>query len=281
MEQHATSATDVLLNTAVQEFASVTGFPLAFGGFEHNGIATISAITGHRTGVLQGLQVAEGKGLGGRSLSESRPRLTYDYRRSQLITHDYDANVLPEGIQSLFAYPVMYHGRVRALLYGGSRTPGFPRDALAQGAAGVARELVQELRVADEIEQRLRLSTPHTIETPASLLEELRLSHAELRAITSSVHDRGLRAQLEAVVARLERAATPHKVATTPRVQLTPREVDVLCQAAVGASNAEVGFTLGLTESTVKSYMKTAMVKLDASTRHAAVTAARRMGLIL
>ena len=46
------------------------------------------------------------------------------------------------------------------------------------------------------------------------------------------------------------------------------------------ATNAEIATSLDLREGTVKSYLQSAMAKLDASTRHAAVATARRAGLL-
>jgi DNA-binding CsgD family transcriptional regulator len=63
-------------------------------------------------------------------------------------------------------------------------------------------------------------------------------------------------------------------------VRLSPRETDVLACAALGYTNAQVAHALGLKEATVKAYLGSAMSKLDASTRHAAVTRARRAGLL-
>jgi DNA-binding NarL/FixJ family response regulator len=74
--------------------------------------------------------------------------------------------------------------------------------------------------------------------------------------------------------------AVPATTGPIPRVHLSPRETDVLACAALGATNAEIGTQLGLREGTVKAYLGTAMSKLDASTRHAAVARARRMGLL-
>jgi DNA-binding CsgD family transcriptional regulator len=54
----------------------------------------------------------------------------------------------------------------------------------------------------------------------------------------------------------------------------------ILACAALGATNAEIASQLGLREGTVKAYLGSAMSKLDASTRHAAVTKARRAGLL-
>ncbi len=64
-----------------------------------------------------------------------------------------------------------------------------------------------------------------------------------------------------------------------PAATLTPRELDVITQIAIGCSNAEAG-ELGVGESTLKSYLHAAMRKLDARNRVEAVTAARRAGSI-
>ncbi|MBT2675680.1 response regulator transcription factor [Streptomyces sp. ISL-14] len=61
---------------------------------------------------------------------------------------------------------------------------------------------------------------------------------------------------------------------------LSPRELYVLAQVALGCSNTEVGRRLSLLPKTVKSYLRNAMRKLGASTRFEAVVAARRQGLL-
>ena len=66
----------------------------------------------------------------------------------------------------------------------------------------------------------------------------------------------------------------------TSTVTLSPRETDVLACAAIGATNAQIAAQLSLREGTVKAYLSSAMSKLDASTRFAAVTKARRSGLL-
>jgi LuxR family transcriptional regulator, regulator of acetate metabolism len=54
----------------------------------------------------------------------------------------------------------------------------------------------------------------------------------------------------------------------------------VLALVAVGCGNGAVAERLGLTVHTVKSYLKSAMGKLDSHTRGEAVHAARGAGLI-
>jgi DNA-binding NarL/FixJ family response regulator len=61
---------------------------------------------------------------------------------------------------------------------------------------------------------------------------------------------------------------------------LSPRELDMLAHVALGKRNGQIASQLGLTEATVKSYISTAMRKLNASSRYEAVIAARRAGLM-
>jgi DNA-binding NarL/FixJ family response regulator len=61
---------------------------------------------------------------------------------------------------------------------------------------------------------------------------------------------------------------------------LTSREVEVLREVAVGTSNREIASHLGLTESTVKSHLKSLMAKLDANDRTHAVVIATKRGIL-
>ncbi len=63
-------------------------------------------------------------------------------------------------------------------------------------------------------------------------------------------------------------------------VVLSPRETDVLSHVALGCSNAEIAQRLSVGAETVKSYLRSAMSKLDVHSRHEAVVAARKSGLL-
>lgn len=278
-----TQSDEQLVAHAVDQLTRRTRFPVAFGGFESEGAVHVSAIAGARTRALDGLVVQPGRGLGGKALIEKRPRLALDYRSSRSITHDYDRAVLGEGIATLFAVPVMVSGRARGVLYCGSWSESPVGDVIAGPAFDVAGELATELRVRDEVSRRLSLAPPATgpISLTTSTREELRESYAELRSIASSVEDAGIRERLAGVERRL--AALSHEVGEATLeldVHLTPRETDVLACAALGATNAGIAATLALKEVTVKSYLQSAMAKLDAPTRHAAVAKARRAGIL-
>ncbi|MFD4958455.1 response regulator transcription factor [Microbacterium sp. NPDC058389] len=271
------------LDHAVAELVRRTRFPVAFGGLVLDGAIHVTSIHGARTHSLDGLVVEAARGLGGRALIEKRPRLAIDYRSARSITHDYDRAVLGEGIATLFAVPILVEGRARGVIYCGSWAEAPVGDVVARPAFAVADELSSELRIRDEVQRRLTLtrsSTPPSA-LPAATREGLRESYAELRSIAAIVGDPVVRARLDRLEQRL--AALSHDAVDQPielDVRLSPREVDVLACAALGSTNAEIAATLDLKEGTVKSYLQSAMAKLDASTRHAAVVMARRAGIL-
>jgi DNA-binding NarL/FixJ family response regulator len=191
--------------------------------------------------------------------------------------------VLGEGIATLFAVPVIVGERARGVIYCGSWAESPVGDVVARPAFDVAGELSSELRIRDEVRRRLS-AVPAPAEGPAlapAAREELRETYAELRSIAAVVDDPAVRERLAGIERRL--AALSMSEADAPLdldVRLSPREIDVLACAALGATNAEIAGTLALREGTVKSYLQSAMAKLDASTRHAAVARARRAGLL-
>ncbi|QCR44271.1 DNA-binding response regulator [Curtobacterium sp. SGAir0471] len=65
-----------------------------------------------------------------------------------------------------------------------------------------------------------------------------------------------------------------------PRVSLSVREIEVLGLVAAGASNGEVARTLHISEATVKSHLVHVFSKLGVSSRTAAVSAARALGVL-
>lgn len=274
-----------LLSRSVRDLSVRTRFPVAFGGWATDGLVRVTSIHGQRTRSLEGLAVHADRGLGGKAMRELRPRMTADYRTSRQITHDYDGHVLGEGISALLAVPVIVGGRTRAVLYGGSWSSADVGDVVAAAAFQVADALGAELRIRDEVERRLAAAPPPgdaSTLVPAQR-EELRESYAELRSIAARIDDRALKDRIAQVERRLAAlSGEDAAIAAEPAldVRLSPREVDVLACAALGATNAEIAGTLALREGTVKAYLGSAMSKLDASTRHAAVAKARRAGLL-
>ena len=66
----------------------------------------------------------------------------------------------------------------------------------------------------------------------------------------------------------------------TPRLDLTPREVEVLRLTAKGLGNRDIARIIGRTEETVKIHLKHVMAKLDVTGRTEAVTLALQRGII-
>nr|WP_258132620.1 LuxR C-terminal-related transcriptional regulator [Microbacterium sp. MYb72] len=271
-----------LVARAVRELATRTRFPVAFGGLVEEGVVRVTSIVGNRTHSLDGLRVRPERGLGGRAMMEQRPRMTSDYGSSQQITHDYDGFVLGEGIRTLLALPIVVSGRPRGVLYAGAWDETPVGGVTTAPAMQVAQSVADELRIRDEVDRRLRAAQGSDAVAP-SQREELRESFAELRSIAASIDDADLRARIAGVESRLVALAgdaLPTTTGPVPTIHLSRRETDVLACAALGATNAEIATQLGLRESTVKAYLGSAMSKLDASTRHAAVARARRAGLL-
>ncbi|GAA1698155.1 LuxR C-terminal-related transcriptional regulator [Microbacterium sediminicola] len=270
-----------LIASAVRGLTESTRFPVAFGGWEQNGAVHVTATSGTRTHMIDGLVVRAERGLGGRAIIERRPRLALDYRTSRSITHDYDRAILGEGISTLFAIPIIVSGRTRGLLYCGSWRETSIEGMSANPAFSIAQSLAAEVRIRDEVADRVSASSS-TVLPPlgGAAREELRESYAELRAIAGSIDDPVMRERLAAVERRI--AALSGDGAPSERVDttLSRREVDVLSCASLGQTNAQIAENLGLRAGTVKSYLQSAMSKLGVSTRHAAVTKARRAGIL-
>ena len=271
-----------LISRAVQDLARRSRFPVTFGGVADDGAIHVTSIVGARSRSIQGLVVHPQRGLGGRALVEGRPQLALDYRTARGITHDYDRAILGEGLVTLFAVPVVTGGRTRGVLYCGSWGQSAVDAEVAKPALKIAGELATEFRIRDEVERRLAVARPD-VAAPMldpSAREELRESFAQLRAIAASITDPAIRSRITEVQQRLTSLGSPTPEGEKLDVRLSPRELDVLSCAALGSTNAEISEQLGLRETTVKSYLATAMSKLSASTRHAAVANARRAGLL-
>lgn len=286
LEPHASS----VIEAAVADVARQSGIPVAFGGATVDGTVAVTSVIGARTHALDGLTVSPRLGLGGQSLVDGRPHATSDYGASRRITHDYDRHILGEGIAALLAVPVVVAGRTLGMIYGGSRVPGTVGDRFAASAVAVASRVARDLSAAES-----RDSAAHALDAAsarvtapgswASSLESARVAYAELRSITGTIADPDLRERLASVERRLADlggiASSTDEAGSPGDVSLSPRERDVLVQTAIGLTNSDIAARLGLKESTVKSYLASAMTKLDAPTRLRAVSEARRRGLIL
>ncbi|MEV0365011.1 helix-turn-helix transcriptional regulator [Nocardia fusca] len=268
------------LRAEIRRLAGVAGVPVIFGGEVSADTLRLTEFAGVRTNGLRGLSVTRASGLGGRVVDSRRPAAVSDYGNALSITHHYDGPVLGEGLRSVVAVPVVVSGRSRAVLYAATRGPGPLGDRTADALVQAGRRLATEIGIRDEVDRRLRL-LDMTAPAPASdgvVAEELRAVQAELRAIADAAGDVHMRDRLREVGERLTRALAGGPDPDAPR--LARREIDVLSQVALGCSNRAVAQRLSLGPETVKSYLRSAMRKLDAHSRHEAVATARRLGII-
>ncbi|WP_433228185.1 response regulator transcription factor [Actinomadura formosensis] len=265
------------VRSAVLALHRTTGLPVVFGGaLSGQDRLRITELVGTMTDALNGLVVRQGNGLGGKAMAMGRPAWVSNYPCSSSISHDYDKPVGREGLLSIVAVPIVVRRRVRGVLYGALREPLSLADRVVGAAVQVARDLEQDLAVRERADEALARTRPGT---SAARWEEVRAVHAELRALAEEVDDLPTRDRLRRASLRLA-AAGLDEPGDAPRPALSPRELDVLSYVAIGCTNAEAAERLGLLPETVKSYLRSAMRKLDSHTRLEAVTAARRAGLL-
>ncbi|MER5539544.1 helix-turn-helix transcriptional regulator [Streptomyces mirabilis] len=276
----ADTAEAVEVRGALVRLRRATGLPVAFGGLVEPGRAQvrISELSGTATPALSALAVSSGNGLGGKAVALARPCAVTDYSASRQISHEYDVAVATEGLCSVIAVPVVVRRRVRGVLYGALRTAQPLGDRTLGAAVAAARDVEQALVVRDEAQGLLTVAREPEPAVGSPAWEEVREAHGALRALAPRIVDPALRAELLDVCGRLAGAAASD--ARAPRVDLAPREVDVLACVAAGATNGVAAERLGLRPETVKGYLRSAMRKLGAHTRWEAVVAARRVGLL-
>lgn len=271
------------LRAELRHTAALTAVPVLFGGEVHEGSLHLTEFLGTRTNGLKGLVVPSASGLGGRVVHQRRPAAVPDYGNDRSITHHYDRPVLGEGLRSVLAVPVMVDGASRAVLYAAVRESTAIGDRTAEALIQAGRRLAAEITVRDEVDRRLRMLGVQDAGAPAvegAVAEGIRDAHADLRGIAQSVPEGPLRNRLRAVAEKLVALAGDREQDGPDAIALSPRELDVLAHIALGCTNNEVAHRLSLRPETVKSYLRAAMGKLDAHSRHEAVVTARRLGLL-
>lgn len=276
-------------------FRAASGLDLAFGGPVRGdgSIMDIIATCGAKGSALRGLRIFSGEGLGGKTLQTLQPGAVDHYYTARGITHRYDTVVRQEQLETVAALPILVDRTPRMLIYLASRSRIGLGPVWYDSLRPMIRALEREILIDDEVRNRLsRLApapTPPVTVRPAEPaarqdLTERREMAAELTSLAGQVADAEVRARLEAMVLRLTAAPGERSAAlpapAAPAVRLAAREIDVLRQVALGHSNREAADALGIVESTVKSYLKSATRKLNANNRVHAVRIAREAGLI-
>lgn len=285
-DQNSNAGSDAQLCRALAVVRDTTGVPLAFGGAVMNGQQVrLNAFAGHTTGALRGVALDFGRGLGGKVVALRRPLAVNDYITTDRISHDYDRVIAAEGLRAMIAAPVVVDRTVRAVMYGAIREALPLGDRAIRSVTDAARTLEQKLAVDEEVARRLawldeRADTPEESVRDAPQWETVREAYAELRVLAQRLADDDLRQRVSSVCSRLAAAATESDSETAHVPALSPRELDVLACAALGQKNADIAADLGLQLETVKSYMRSAMRRLECHSRLEAIVAARRYGLL-
>ena len=261
-----------LLRRAARNLRARGRIPVVFGGFRDQRGIRVTTTYGAVTAKLTTIVVRPDRGLGGRCWSSGQPQAVIDYARATGITHDFDPQILGEGITGLAVAPVVVQNRIAGLLYAGYRTepgPAIDLDMLGHEADLIA----QELLVRDRVDERIRAMG--VLDTrPANRSADLDLGEltARLRLLAARTTDPETARELRDLL-------DPRSSCTQER-QLTTRQVDVLALVGLGLTNESIASSLGLSPLTVKSYLRSAMARLDAQTRYQAVIEARRLGIL-
>ncbi|QJU54204.1 LuxR C-terminal-related transcriptional regulator [Herbiconiux sp. KACC 21604] len=259
---------------------------VAFGGLRTEHSVPITTSFGAQTDRLQSIVVRNSRGLGGLSWQTRSPRVVHDYALAGDITHDFDSQILGEGITALAVAPIVVGTQVRGLLYAGRR--GRDDDSAGEfdtaRLAGVASAVAQELRLRDLVDERVAMQQAQAAQ--ASRLElAARAAGAEAERPSAQLRERLARVADETSdpnTARELRAILAPRpvVATGAEGALTERQRDVLELVACGLTNPQIATRLGLSELTVKSYLRALMARLGAGTRMQAVLYAQQRGLL-
>jgi DNA-binding CsgD family transcriptional regulator len=261
-----------LLRHAGRNLRAQGRFTVVFGGLRDDRGIRVTTTNGAKTARLTTIVVRPDRGLGGRAWSSSQPQAVTNYARATGITHDFDPQILGEGIIGLAVAPIMVHNRVAGLLYGGFRTEFRHADGLDMLGQEASR-LAQELLMRDLVDERIRAMRIREA-LPATGMDHPNLSElfARLRQVAARTRDAETARELYKLM-DLQPAPGQDR-------QLTTRQVDVLALVALGLTNESIASSLGLSALTVKSYLRSAMARLGAQTRYEAVVEARRFGFL-
>ena len=277
-----------LLRRAGRNLRRIGKVPVVFGGLGgaaglggdrgERGIR-VTTTSGAQTARLTTIVVRPGLGLGGHAWSSGHPEAVSDYARAVGITHEFDPQVLGEGIVGLAVAPIVVRNRISGLLYAGYRSE-LRRDGILDLLDLLGREagrVAEELLLRELVDERVA-ATQIAAALPAAAHPDVAELFARLRRLAAQTSDPETARELRELVAG--GLASGSSGSSGSSGLLTARQVDVLALVALGMTNERVGASLGLSVLTVKSYLRSAMVRLGAQTRYQAVVEARRLGVL-
>lgn len=287
----AQSSADASASTSIARVLSMLApigrMDMVFGGWvrPETSVLEITHLNGARTRSLANLRVRPGEGLGGKAIMMRRPVSVDSYLSAKGITHVFDDAVSAERLETVVALPIVVDNVPRMVIYLGNRTRVGLGDNWFDAFAPVVRKLTHDISVDDEVRRRLSQLFPHPERTAPTVAGATWNGATNLGEIAEELDELAAMVTDDAVLAKIAhlrgRFDTVHLAAPRRKpAELTSREVDVLGQVALGRTNQQAAENLGLMPNTVKSYLKTAMRKLNAENRVQAMLAARDAGLI-
>ncbi len=148
---------------------------------------------------------------------------------------------------------------------------------LADGDPAGALQVLHDARAGfQSLEAPYEVARARTLIAEACLLlDDHDTAELELASAAATFADLGAEPDRQ----RVERLRSSSRSAGTPG-SLTPRQVQVLTEVARGRSNQEIAETLVISPHTVRRHLQNMFVKLDVSSRAAAVYFAYRHGLL-
>ncbi len=145
-----------LLKQASRDVRRMIHGAVSFAGLRDRGQVRVTAVAGAATRKLTSIVLMPSLGLGGRSWETGRPLAVDDYATADDITHDFDEQILGEGIVTLAVAPIVVRRRLRGLLYAGTRSRSRGVE-LTRHLERQACLVAQELDVRDQVDLRLRM----------------------------------------------------------------------------------------------------------------------------
>ncbi|EIV90667.1 response regulator containing a CheY-like receiver domain and an HTH DNA-binding domain [Frankia sp. QA3] len=291
----APSRVQIVLPRAIARLRASSGAHLTFGGIvtPHSGRLTVTNVDGPAPSGLLGHSVPPGTGIGGQVVRHCRPVVINDPAAARRVLRSTAPTIESSELGAILAVPVCMDSVVVAVLYGAMRTEVPFTEAAIHAAIATARLMERELGAVATRAEPLSPAVPPGRHAPAARAvgavplprspgqpqESLRLAYRELQEVTEHVADPLLRGRIGGV-SELLRGLLDQEAKVGGRLALTPRELEVLAQVALGLSNVETARRLTVSPETVKAYLRSIMRKLGVRNRTAAVHAARQLGML-
>ncbi|MBL7492577.1 LuxR family transcriptional regulator [Frankia sp. AgB1.9] len=266
---------DEFLAGAAFELRERTGVDLTLAGRVHprTRILTIRCADGARTDACLGLTLAPGRGAGGRVVTLGRP-VSDDYANKPVVDSSGRRRVeCREDLGSLLAMPLRLGGRVAYVMYLGERAGKPFGTATTRSALTFMQQLETYIARAARSYQ---FGSPQRWNVDERALAQIFTELAQLSREVAAAPARERIAAIRKLLAESMLEAMPDQDGRA----LTRRELDVLRLVAEGLSNAEAAQQLVVSPETVKAYLRNIRSKLGVNNRTAAVTVARRAGML-